>query len=272
MHLGDGQRRAAAPGRARADHGCKPVGGGEALHRDRRAERADRDERPAVVGIERDHADGAEVDVAGGRRRRAHTARRGRWRPGWRPPATRRRRWRTPPSTTSARSGTTVGHAVGSVERRAHDTTVRRVARGDADERVAVERAAMVWASTPSTTDRPLAGDRVEQVDVDLRPLHHHVHEHVAAVAADASTSGHDSGVGRRSNTTGSSACGRCPAGGSECGGGTRRPRDRPRTRSPSCRAARRRWRRGCWGCARRAPRRWRRPSRAARCSRCRPR
>ena len=31
----------------------------------------------------------------------------------------------------------------------------------------------------------PLAGDRVEQVDVDLRPLHHHVHEHVATVTTD---------------------------------------------------------------------------------------
>ena len=68
-------------------------------------------------------------------------------------------------------------------------------------------------------------------------------------------TSGHDSGVGSRSNTTGSSVAGRCPVGGSGCGGGTRRPRDRPRTRSRCDRAARPRWRRACWGCASAAPR-----------------
>ena len=159
----------------------QPVVHCEALHRNRCAERCHRDKRAPLVGIERRNARYAEID---------HLAARPAFDAVDRHAAGRDQHlvaeWCEP--------GERCEHDIGALgndrlprgrvaEWCSHDATVRRVAHRDAHQRVAVE---LETGRRVDTFDHygPCVAARVQQMDVDLRPSDHHVHEQVAPVAA----------------------------------------------------------------------------------------
>ena len=161
----------------------QPCRESEPPHRDGCPEGADCDERPAVVGIERNHADGAQIELAGCRCAASPTL------------DTVDAHATGDDELLVATRDAAAQHHIGALghdgvphsrlrQLGPHDTSVGCVASGDPHQRLTVEVKTRLSIDTLDD-DSPFAGGRVEQVDVDLGPLHHHVHQHEPAIAAD---------------------------------------------------------------------------------------
>ena len=188
MHLRDRERR------QQALVGCIRPGlqglaeavvgrGDEAVQRNRCTEGAEGNEGAPIIGVERHHADGAEVDLDRGR---------GRARPAFdaidaHPAGYDEQLVATCRVAAEDHVGSLGHHRLplgGRLQGGPDTAAIGRITGGDADQPLAVEVQAGLCIDT-FDDGGPRAGGGIEQVDVDLRPLHHHLHQHIAAVAAD---------------------------------------------------------------------------------------
>ena len=208
-HLADGQlgqqRRI---GRA-CSTAARPSAAVKRCTADGRAERADTRRTPgpcASASSATTLAAPRSTDADRRRHRRAGSARRDRWPPGWRPRAVRRRTRRSAPTTTSGRSATTVVHTAGS-SAAAHATTrpfgASRVVTPTSESPWTAQRRLRLDALARPRSTRPVTCPAGARRPATSRPSRGRAR---SGRRRDTLTSGHDSGVGSRSNTTGSSA------------------------------------------------------------------